>query len=462
MIEADGETEKQEDLAAEVAAGLNAVENPDSANAELPDTTPEYEEYAKTDWDKLIKRGVELADKAQRYLSRGDKQPLPPKEQKELDDIVKKTGISQEDLTPGSKSGFAPGSFPFLKFPKKAGKEGPNDEWQDTYDTHSTVEPGTGKPGEHYIGPIPNANMDVNPDDHFNRQKNRIKAREETAKADRMRKILHPDVPERGKESWRRSDWNMVVSNFDDKERKELEDALFADAKTGEEQAFVKNLFGKDMKDTDWGKAWGVGGSAINQLRFKLFQRMKLALEKIGYIKPDHVAKTIEKTRAAIARQNELAEMYNKAVEAAGAEKGKPGAIGFEIEKLNIKEKGVKETMLAMADSGIKKIKPVKQPQEGVLRDTIILKTVKGFAANPKVSQIDIDKFVRWMKAFSYNDTHSKINSKLTADERKEYEEVRKAVADKKATPEQKQRFKELIAKRKGMSLSTLTNGKEK
>ena len=111
---------------------------------------------------------------------------MSDREQKELDDIVKQTGIPQDELAPISKTGFAPGNFPQLKFPVKAGKEGPNDEWTDTYDTHSTVEPGTGKAGEHYVGPVPGFNADVDPHDHSNRQQNKIKARKAAEKADRI------------------------------------------------------------------------------------------------------------------------------------------------------------------------------------------------------------------------------------------------------------------------------------
>lgn len=265
---------------------------------------------------------------------------------------------------------------------------------------------------------------------------------------------MHPAVPERGKESWSKADWNKLISNFDAQEKKELEQSLFGDEKSSEGQAFVKAIFGHDMKDSDWARAWGVTNSTITYMKWKIFGRLATALEKIHYIKPDTVEKTIELTNKNIKRQNELAEMFNKAVERAGADKNKPGAVGFEIEKMDIPEKGVKETMISMADSGVKKINPVKAPAPTVLRNKVIEKIVKKFVSDPKVSQIEIDKVARWMKALAYNDAHVKTNSGLSKEERAEYDQVRMAVVKKTATPEQKARFKELIAKKNGIGIA--------
>ena len=42
---------------------MNAEQNPELAK-DLPDTTDDYEEFSKKDFEKLVKRGAELADKA--------------------------------------------------------------------------------------------------------------------------------------------------------------------------------------------------------------------------------------------------------------------------------------------------------------------------------------------------------------------------------------------------------------
>lgn len=77
----------------------------------------------------------------------------------------------------------------------------------------------------------------------------------------------------RGKDTWDIDDFGQMIQNLDNKQRKQLMNALIADiedensdqTQAGKEIQLVKKMFGKKLTTRDFGKAWGISHVGISK-----------------------------------------------------------------------------------------------------------------------------------------------------------------------------------------------------